>query len=326
MSGPDLTQGGKSHKLFSRQEVFTNPRLEVLVLTRILRTGAMPVAALMLAACRSDQPARNIATDSASTPPSEAPSDAGSRAANVVTVTTTDYAFEAPAEIPAGLTTFRLVNRGPSLHHIQLVKLEGAKTADDFMAALKSHGPPPRWASMAGGPNPREVGNAASTTLMVEPGNYAMICFIPAADGMPHAMKGMVRTLTVTGPNPSPREEPPADVVMKLVDFDFQLSRPLKAGQQMLRVENHGPQPHELAIVRLKPGKEPMDFANWGMKPVGPAPGTVFGGVSGIMPGAHVWVALDLPPGDYALLCFVPEGKDGKPHFAHGMAKRVTVS
>ncbi|MBA3257908.1 MAG: hypothetical protein H0T68_00390 [Gemmatimonadales bacterium] len=284
------------------------------------------MAALMLAACGSGAPARDIATDSASTAAAEAPGDAGSGAAHVVTVTTMDYAFEAPAKIPAGLTTFQLVNNGPSLHHVQLVKLEDGKTADDFMAALKSGGHPPRWASMAGGPNPREGRSAASTTLMVEPGNYAMICFIPTADGVPHVMKGMVRPLTVTGPKPSPGEEPAADVVMKLVDFDFQLSQPLKAGQQMLRVENHGPQPHELAIVRLKSGKDPIDFAEWGMKPVGPAPGTVYGGVSGIMPGAHAWVALDLPPGDYALLCFVPEGKDGKPHFEHGMAKRVTVS
>ncbi len=83
------------------------------MLTRILRTGAMPGAAVMLVACRSGEPARDRASDSASTPAAAAPGDARSRAANVVTVTTTDYVFEAPAKIPAGLTTFQLVNRGP---------------------------------------------------------------------------------------------------------------------------------------------------------------------------------------------------------------------
>jgi len=29
--------------------------------------------------------------------------------------------------------------------------------------------------------------------------------------------------------------------------------------------------------------------------------------------------------GDYALLCFVPDAKDGKPHLAHGMVKQFSV-
>lgn len=36
-------------------------------------------------------------------------------------------------------------------------------------------------------------------------------------------------------------------------------------------------------------------------------------------------VALDLAPGRYAILCFLPDGKDGKPHFVHGMHREVTV-
>ena len=48
--------------------------------------------------------------------------------------------------------------------------------------------------------------------------------------------------------------------------------------------------------------------------------------MSGIMPGAHVFVEVDLPPGEYGLLCFLPDAKDGKPHFLHGMARSTTVS
>jgi hypothetical protein len=128
-------------------------------------------------------------------------------------------------------------------------------------------------------------------------------------------------------PHDSPAAaEPSADLVVKLVDFDFELSGPLTAGHHVIRVENGGAQPHEIALVQLKPGKQPMDFAEWGEKQQGPAPGALFGGVSGIMPGAHAFATVDLPPGDYALLCFVPDMKDGKPHFVHGMAKKITVS
>lgn len=31
-------------------------------------------------------------------------------------------------------------------------------------------------------------------------------------------------------------------------------------------------------------------------------------------------------PGDYGLICFVPDAKDGKPHLVHGMVKTIKVS
>ncbi|HEX2220132.1 MAG TPA: hypothetical protein VHG35_15120 [Gemmatimonadales bacterium] len=283
---------------------------------RACRVPLAVLAGLALVSCRSDKP-----------PAAEAgaPAAAASAAPSTVTVITTDYSFDAPAELPAGLTTFRLVNRGPSLHHIQLVKFGEGKTLDDFMAALKAGGPPPKWATMEGGPNPSELGDTASTTVTLEPGNYAMVCFIPDPDGVPHIAKGMVRPLTVTGGGAA-GAEPEADVVMKLVDYDFELSKPLPAGRHTIRVENGGPQEHELVIVKLDKGKEPMDFAKWGEKQVGKPPGTVHGGVSGIMPGDKAFVEVDLAPGEYGLICFVPDSKDGKGHHHHGMVKKVTVS
>src|SRR3989442_9806390 len=42
---------------------------------------------------------------------------------SVVTIIASDYAFGAPDTIPAGLTTFRLVNQWKELHHASLVRL-----------------------------------------------------------------------------------------------------------------------------------------------------------------------------------------------------------
>ncbi len=281
---------------------------------RALSLTPLAAAAIFVAGCRSDEP-----------PPSRAPQSATPAEAAVVTVVARDFSFEAPSEIPAGLTTFRLVNRGPSLHHIQLLKLDEGKTADDFRAALKAGVPFPRWARSAGGPNPPEPGSTASITQPMEPGNYVMVCFVPSADGVPHLMKGMTRPLTVTGASRGGQAEPRADIVMKLVDFDFELSHALTAGRHTIRIENAGPSTHEVAIVRMKPGKTPEDFTNWAEKPVGPGPGTMFGGVSAILPGSHAFMDADLPAGEYVLICFVPDSKDGKPHFAHGMAKVIKV-
>lgn len=287
---------------------------------------AVATLAMVLVACRSGDSSRRTAADTLAPAASEAPLAYSAAAPNVVTITARDYAFDIPAEIPAGLTTFRLVNRGPSLHHMQLVRLEEGKTVDDFLAALRAGGPPPAWATMAGGPNPPEPGAETNATLAMAPGNYAVLCFVPDSAGVPHVMKGMVHRLRVTGAAPASMAEPSADVRVALVDYGFELSRPLTAGRHTIRVDNNGPQPHEIAVLRLKPGKSPEDFGAWGEHPRGPAPATLVGGVSGIMPGTHAYFTADFEPGEYAFICFVPDAKDGKPHFMHGMAKRFTVA
>lgn len=283
-------------------------------------------AAIAIVACRPGESARYGTTDSAATSAARTSAASTEDDANVVTVTAKDYSFDAPATIPSGLTTFRLVNRGPSLHHIQLVRLDSGKTVKDFVAALRAGGPPPSWAIMVGGPNPPQPGSSTNATVMLTPGKYAITCLVPAADGTPHIMKGMVRPLDVTLQRRANNSEPEADVTMRLVDYDFQLSRPLTPGKHTLRVENDGTQPHEVAIVRLATGKSPMDFAHWGEHPQGPEPGTMLGGVSGIMPGTHAFITVDLQPGEYGLICFLPDGGDGKPHFDHGMLKQIRVT
>lgn len=289
---------------------------------RTLSRAGLAAVAIALAACGGDKPPADDSTPSAAPAGTGATVEAGGP--NVLMVTASDYAFDAPAQVPAGLTAIRLVNKGPSLHHIQLIKLEEGKTLNDFLGALKGEHAP-SWAQPAGGPAPPEADSTTTVIQTLEPGTYAMICFIPAVDGMPHAMKGMSRELKVVSSSGPTAPEPEADIVVTLVDYDFQLSKPLTPGKHTIRVENAGPQPHEIAIVRLNPGKAPTDFTAWGMKPVGPAPGTIHGGVSGIMPGEHVFVEVDLPPGEYGLLCFLPDAKDGKPHFMHGMAKQTAV-
>ncbi|HEY7612571.1 MAG TPA: hypothetical protein VH764_06245 [Gemmatimonadales bacterium] len=291
------------------------------MVSRFHRAPLAMLAGLALASCSSEKPPAEAAgaADSAAAP-------VASAAPSAVTVITTNYSFDAPAELPAGLTTFHLVNKGPSIHHLQLVKLGEGKTADDFAAAMKAGGPPPKWISMEGGPNPSEVGDTSTTTVALQPGNYLMLCFVPDPDGVPHVAKGMVRPLTVTAPAGATAAEPEADVVMKLVDYDFELSKPLTAGRHTIRVENAGPQEHEVVIVKLDSGKEAIDFAKWGEKMTGQPPGTLHGGTSGIMSGGRAFVDVDLAPGTYGLICFVPDSKDGKGHYVHGMAKTLTVS
>jgi uncharacterized cupredoxin-like copper-binding protein len=43
-------------------------------------------------------------------------------------------------------------------------------------------------------------------------------------------------------------------------------------------------------------------------------------------PGMSGYFTADFAPGNYALICFVPDAKDGKPHFTHGMMQQITVN
>ena len=97
-------------------------------------------------------------------------------------------------------------------------------------------------------------------------------------------------------------------------------------GKHTIRLENLATQDHEMFIVRLEKGKTPADVAQWAENPKGPPPGMPLGGTSGMRKGSVAYVPVDLAPGEYALLCFIPDAKDGKPHYVHGMMKQFTVS
>lgn len=244
-----------------------------------------------------------------------------------VTVTATDYSFAAPDTIPAGITEIRLLNRGTEMHHVMLIRLDGGKTMADLFGAMKSDGPLPTWAREVGGPNTPGPGGEANAILRLVAGRYAMICVIPSSDGKPHVMKGMAKEIVVP---PATSNTANADVrvnaTMTLVDYGFQFSQPLAAGRQTIRVKNRAEQAHEVVILKLQPGKKPSDVLAWMEKMEGPPPGAPIGGTTPMARGEENIITVDLTPGEYGLICFVPDAKDGKPHIAHGMLSQFTIA
>jgi len=245
--------------------------------------------------------------------------------ARVVRVSAEDFKFDAPDVIPAGLTEFRFLNKGPAFHHMQVLRLSDGKTVDDLRAALANPGPPPAWIKEVGGPNAPSPGVESNATMMLTPGNYALICFIDLG-GPPHFMKGMLKGLKVEPAKTAVAPTPKADVTMTLVDYNFKLSSPVRAGNRTLRVYNAGQQPHEIELVRLNPGVTAGEFMKWFDKMQGPPPGKALGGIAGLAVGMSEYFTEDFTPGNYALICFIYDAKDRKPHFAHGMIQQITVN
>lgn len=282
-------------------------------------------AVVLLAACTAKESPST--TDSAAT---GAPAATTPAPANVVEITASEYKFEAPDQIPAGLTTFKLNDAGKELHHATLIRLDSGKTMNDLMEGMKNMKPgtpPPGWVIPAGGPNAAPPGSTSSLTTVLQPGNYALVCFIPDAKGVPHVMHGMAKALTVTPNANANTTEPTADITVTLKDYQFDFSQPLTAGKHTLKFVTAPGQPHEFTFFMLQPGKKAEDIPKYvegGMQ--GPPPGMPLGGVAAMAPGQPSYYEVDLKPGDYAIVCFLEDAKDGKPHFAHGMIQQIKIS
>ena len=252
----------------------------------------------------------------------------------VVTVHAKDFAFDIPKSIPAGPTTFRLVNDGKEFHHLSIIKLEQGKTIADFGEAMKA-GHPPEWAVAYGGPNAAVPGQTIAATIDMEPGNYVVVCFIPSpGEQTPHAAKGMIAPLTVTAGGVAQAgaaatesmEDPKPDLHLVMKEYGYQFSKPVAAGKHTIHVMNEGAQDHEAVMLKMSPGKHLADFNQWatgGMQ--GPPPATTVDGMAGLAKGRTGVFSVDFTPGTYAIICFVGDKNDGKPHSEHGMTVEFEV-
>jgi len=271
----------------------------------------LAIAALALAlACAPDEEAAA---------PAEGP--------NLVEVQATSFAFTMPDTLPSGLTTFQLnTAEGPDFHHMVVMRLEGGKTAADLAPVLSGPpGPMPEWLTFLGGPNAPVPGGHTSVTMDLAPGTYVAICMIPGADGIPHVAKGMLKAFTVVA-SATVREMPAADLTVTMVDYSFEWSAPVAAGSHLVKVVNNGTQWHEFEIIKLEPGKTAQDFLGWMATQDGPPPAMPIGGVTPVGVGHDQYLALDLEPGEYSIICFATDVNDGKEHFQHGMVSQFTVS
>jgi hypothetical protein len=158
------------------------------------------------------------------------------------------------------------------------------------------------------------------------------MCFVQSpADGLPHLAKGMVSPITVTAADEKPAV-PKADRTVQLRDFAFgSVPATVEAGKQVWQVDNEGQEPPEMSLIKLT-GTSKGEFGAAlaalfsGEAPAGPPPLESAGGFQAIMSGGQGWANLDLEPGDYALVCFVPSGVNaGAPHAALGMVATFTA-
>jgi len=129
----------------------------------------------------------------------EAPPQEAEPGAAAVGVTAREYEFELEGDVAPGLTSFVLTNEGAEAHFLGIFKLADGHSVDE---AIEYEGD-----AVEAGIVEEDFGESGFAapggndeeflTIDLEPGNYGMYCFLPTADGTPHAFKGMATPFTV---------------------------------------------------------------------------------------------------------------------------------
>ena len=184
-----------------------------------------------------------------------------------------DYSFTVPSTVcRPGYVDVTLENQGKQDHQLQIVKL-GRSTFDQFKAAAITTdiGAVKPGAVFVGGPNDAAPGKSTTATVKLDPGLYAVACFIPGADGKPHAAKGMFGEFQVAPLSDSIDTAPKATATIILGDFSFTLPTGF-TGKGEVDISNQGTQVHELNLFKLDPGKTVAQAKAFLLTPPGTPP------------------------------------------------------
>ena len=201
--------------------------------------------------------------------------DAASSGPAVVTLTTSDYAFQFPDTLEPGWTTFHLVNHGGQPHMGQLIRLDPGRTTEDYLQAygdaFRKKGPRPEWARRLGGPTVTAPHDSSNATVYLEPGQYLWTCLYNLPDGIPHVFgHGMARTRDLSGRRVggARRRSVPRRVCAGSIPCAMPTpgaSRTAAPGRTLRRVPNQDPASADYT-ARLPRQGEPRTLSSAGME------------------------------------------------------------
>jgi hypothetical protein len=122
------------------------------------------------------------------------------------------------------------------------------------------------------------------------------------------------------------RPEAPRDLLIRAKEFSYSAPDTVAAGIVSVRLVNEGSEMHHVQLVRIGEGHtfEELRASAAAGNPF-PLWVTPVGGPNEASLGTDVRVALDLPAGQYAMLCLIPSFRDRTPHFAKGILRPLVV-
>ncbi len=117
------------------------------------------------------------------------------------------------------------------------------------------------------------------------------------------------------------------EITINAGDFSYLAPVKLRAGWVKVNLKNTGNEPHHVQFMRLNDGVTVSQFEDALKHAEGPALAMTrqMGGVGAIAPGMESSAVINLPAGEYVILCLVPSPSDGVAHHAKGMIRSLTV-
>lgn len=151
-------------------------------------------------------------------------------------------------------------------------------------------------------------------------------CGSPSVTDVPAASSTNAPEISATD---APAADEPSLPQITITAEDFGYKAPLKTGSGWVRVvlKNSGSEPHHVQFLWLNDGISFQQFQDALAQGEGPAMALVkqVGGVGAVAPGLSGSAVINLPAGEYVVLCFIPSPTSQQPHFAMGMIKTMTV-
>lgn len=251
---------------------------------------------------------------------------------NKTSVEMTEFSYKQTGSITAGMASLTFRNAGTLDHMALFALLKPGATVQQAFDAISKNQDPSAFFADAPDRSPVVLTPGEKTEMITDlfkPGTYAMLCFIPAADGMPHAAKGMLGEVKVSEGTPAPANIA-SDGDILVGNGTMTLPSKMSTGKGTFKVVPEGSGGHSVQIVRLNAGKTYEDLDKYFSekyeenKAVGEAPGQVAAISTTVLPGETLYLVLDLAAGNYAAACGEGEGPDE--HDAKGEKATFTVA
>lgn len=244
--------------------------------------------------------------------------------------------------MPAGWTTFKLVNASPMVHFIFLDHLPGNRTSKELLTevspifqqasyliaegkveeAYQQFSALPDWFGdivFRGGPGFLSPGYTSEATLYLEPGNYVMECYIKTSDGTFHWNLGMHADFRVSNELSNAVAPENATIEIFITDEGLTVEGNPAPGDHLVAVHFQEQTPSfvqkDVHLIRLNEGVDIEDVTLWldSMQAAGivstrdnPAPAIFLGGVHEMPAGNTAYFPVSLQPGDYAWISEQP--------------------
>jgi hypothetical protein len=142
----------------------------------------------------------------------------------------------------------------------------------------------------------------------------------------PAAPKAELQTTSMPA-EPTSQTASLPEISIDAADYSYSAPESLGSGWVRVKLTNSGVEPHHVQFLRLNDGVRLEQFQEALKQGEGPALALVqqMGGVGAIAPAGSAQAILNLPAGEYVILCFIPSPSDHLPHLAKGMVDTIKI-